>query len=219
MNHAMGPGKSAPLGATLTEGGVNFAVFSDHARQIYVCLFDAEGRETQIALPEREGGIFHGHIDGLKAGQLYGLRAQGPYRPDKGHRFNINKLLVDPYARKLTGHPTWDDRIFGYNRAAEALDLSFDPRDSASKMPRCVVTETFDFPPPQRPGTAVADTVIYEGHVRGLTQMHPGIQAKGTFDGLAEPAMLDHLTKLGVTAVELLPVHASSASSSSLRRG
>jgi len=208
MNHAMGPGKSAPLGATLTEGGVNFAVFSDHARQIYVCLFDAEGRETQIALPEREGGIFHGHIDGLKAGQLYGLRAQGPYRPDKGHRFNINKLLVDPYARKLTGRPTWDDRIFGYNRAAEALDLSFDPRDSASKMPRCVVTETFDFPPPQRPGTAVADTVIYEGHVRGLTQMHPGIQAKGTFDGLAEPAMLDHLTKLGVTAVELLPVHA-----------
>ena len=208
MNHTVGPGKSAPLGATLTEDGANFAVFSDHATKIFVCLFDNNGQETRISLPEREGGIFHGHIDGVRAGQLYGLRAQGPYRPDEGHRFNVNKLLIDPDARQLTGHPVWDDRLFGYDRSASALDLSFDPRDSASKMPRCVVTADFDFPPPNRPGTPMADTVIYEGHVRGLTQMHPDVRAKGSFDGLAEPAMLDHLTNLGVTAIELLPVHA-----------
>ena len=208
MSYSVGPGSSAPLGATVTESGVNFAVFSDHATQIFVCLFDDAGRETRVALPEWEGGIFHGHIEGLKAGQLYGLRAQGPYRPDVGHRFNVNKLLIDPYARQLTGHPKWDDRLFGYDRDAEALDLSFDPRDSANCMPRCVVMADFDFPSVERPGTAASDTIIYEGHVRGLTQMHPGIQAKGTFDGLAEPALLDHLNKLGVTAVELLPVHA-----------
>jgi len=208
MSFTVGSGTSAPLGATLTEGGVNFAVFSDHATQVFVCLFGDDGQETRVALPEREGGIFHGHIAGLKAGQLYGLRAQGPYRPDEGHRFNINKLLIDPYSRQLTGHPIWDDRIFGYDRTSESLDLSFDPRDSASKMPRCVVTKAHDFPPVNRPGTSVADTIIYEGHVRGLTVMHPEIQAKGTFDGLAEPAMLEHLVGLGVTAVELLPVHA-----------
>ncbi|SMX23237.1 glycogen debranching protein GlgX [Boseongicola aestuarii] len=208
MSFSIGPGSSARLGATLTENGVNFAVFSDHATQIFVCLFDADGRETKIALPEREGGIFHGEIRGLKAGQLYGLRARGPYRPDEGHRFNVNKLLIDPYARQLTGRPKWDDRIFGYDREAAALDLSFDPRDSASSMPRCIVMEDFDFPPVKRPGTPISDTVIYEGHVRGLTQLHPDIQQKGTFDGLAEPAMLEHLTNLGVTAIELLPVHA-----------
>ena len=208
MSHSIGPGSSAPLGATLTENGVNFAVFSDHATQIFVCLFDEDDRETRIALPEREGGIFYGEIHGLKAGQLYGLRAQGPYRPDEGHRFNINKLLIDPYARQVTGRPKWDDRIFGYERTAEALDLSFDPRDSATSMPRCVVMADFDFEPVKRPRTPASETVLYEGHVRGLTQMHPEIRQKGTFDGLAEPAMLDHLTRLGVTAIELLPVHA-----------
>ncbi len=208
MNHHLGPGTAAPLGVTLTEDGANFAVFSDHATQMLVCLFDADGRETRIALPEREGSVFHGHIDGVTAGQLYGLRAQGPYRPDEGHRFNVNKLLIDPYARQLTGHPTWDDRLFGYDRASNALDLSFDARDSAACMPRCVVTAPFDFSDPERPATPLGESVIYEAHVRGLTKMHPGVQAKGTFDGLGEPAMLDHLTKLGVTAIELLPVHA-----------
>ena len=208
MSFSVGPGLSAPLGATVTEDGVNFAVFSDHATQIYVCLFDESGAETRIPLPEREGGIFYGHINGLKAGQLYGLRAQGAYRPDEGHRFNVNKLLIDPYARQLTGHPKWDDSIFGYDRNADALDLSFDTKDSSSFMPRCVVTAPFDFPEPKRPNIPKTDTIIYEGHVRGLTQMHQGIEAKGTFDGLAEPAMLERLTDLGVTAVELLPIHA-----------
>ena len=208
MSFRVGPGTSAPLGATLTPDGANFAVFSDHATQVFVCLFDDHGTETQVALPEREGGIFHGHIDGLTEGQLYGLRVQGPYRPDEGHRFNINKLLIDPYARELTGLPKWDDTLFGYDRDAEALDLSFDTKDSASHMPRCVVRAAPDFPAPIRPNTPLSDTVIYEGHVRGLTKLHPDVEAKGTFDGLAEPAVIEHLTSLGVTAIELLPVHA-----------
>ena len=208
MSHSLGPGTNAPLGVTLTEDGANFAVFSDHASQIYVCLFDSEGNETRIALPEREGGVFYGHINGIKDGQHYGLRAQGPYRPDEGHRFNVNKLLIDPYARELTGAPVWGDRLFGFERESNARDLSFDTRDSADLMPRCVVRAPFEFAPPNRPGTPVAESVIYEGHVRGLTQMHPHIQAKGTFDGLGETAMLDHLVNLGVTAIELLPIHA-----------
>jgi len=215
MTHSifeMTGGQPAPLGATLVGDGVNFAVFSAHAIRIEVCLFSADGtREVQrLALPERAGDIWFGHVPGLKAGQLYGLRVHGPYRPDEGHRFNPNKLLLDPYARRLSGLPRWDDALYGYQQGAQSIDLSFDTRDSARSMPLCVVTAPLpQRPRPPRPKTAMDRTVIYEAHVKGLTQMHPHVEAAGTFAGLAEPAVVEHLLRLGVTAVELLPIHAS----------
>ena len=207
MSYAVSAGMAAPLGATLMGDGVNFAVFSAHADEIYVCLFDDTGRETRIPLPERSGGIWHGHIAGIGEGQLYGLRADGVYRPDEGHRFNVNKLLLDPYARRITGHPEWDDALYGYTVGSVARDLSFDTRDSANFMPRCVV-EGFTAPPAPHLYRHMADTVIYEGHVRGLTMNHPRIGEGGRFDAVASEPMLEHLTKLGVTAIELLPVQA-----------
>jgi isoamylase len=206
-----GPGRAAPLGATVDGDGVNFAVFSEHAERIAVCLFDEDGQvETRrVMLAERDGPIWHGHVAGLRPGQLYGLRAWGPYAPAKGHRFNPNKLLIDPYARRITGHPVWHDALMGYTVGSPHGDLSFDPRDSAPHMPRCVVEPP---PDPAAPGGRLAtppeDTVIYEAHVRGLTRAHPEAAPQGSFAALASDPMLDHLTKLGVTAVELMPVQA-----------
>ncbi len=206
-HYAVTAGRPAPLGATPDEGGVNFAVFSAHATRMTLCLFDAEGLETRIDLPEREGDVWHGHIAGVAPGQRYGYRAYGPYRPDHGHRFNPNKLLLDPYARRITGHPIWNDALMGYTVGAAAGDLSFDPRDSAPMMPRCIVEAPLKFPEPRRPGTPIKDTIVYEAHVRGLTMQHPGIEKPGSYAALASDPILDHLTKLGVTTLELLPVH------------
>jgi isoamylase len=207
MRYSISAGKAAPLGATVLEDGVNFAVFSQNASAIYLCLYDENGSEHRLPLPEREGGVWYGFIGGLKAGQHYGLRAEGPYRPADGHRFNVNKLLIDPYARRLTGHPVWHDALYGYDRESAARDLSFDTRDSAAYTARSVV-EDFAAQSAARPGTSLADTVIYEAHVRGLTCAHPGISSPGTFTSLASDPILDHLTQIGVTAIELLPVHA-----------
>ncbi len=204
----MSAGQPAPLGATVTPDGVNFAVFSAHATRMTLSLFEENGTETRLDLPEREGDIWHGHVAGLKPGQLYGFRAHGPYRPDEGHRFNPNKLLLDPYARRITGHPVWHDVLMGYTVGSGSRDLSFDGRNSAASMPRCVVEETAFGLVGNRPRTPLTETVIYEAHTKGLTQLHPKVQARGTFTGLAEPAILDHLNSLGVTAIELLPVHA-----------
>ncbi|MEL6799565.1 MAG: glycogen debranching protein GlgX [Pseudomonadota bacterium] len=201
-------GRPQPLGATPDEGGVNFAVFSANATRMTLCLFDDDGLETRIDLPEREGDIWYGHVAGVTPGQRYGYRAYGPYRPDQGHRFNPNKLLLDPYARRLTGHPKWHDALMGYTVGAPAVDLSFDPRDSAPWMPRGVVEATPTFPDPRRPGTSPRNTIVYEAHVRGLTMQHPAIDAPGTFTSLASDPILDHLTRLGITAIEILPVHA-----------
>ncbi len=208
MSYSVSAGMAAPLGATVMGDGVNFAVFSDNAEAIYVCLFDADGRETRVALPERVGGVWHGHIAGIGAGQHYGLRADGVYRPDEGHRFNVNKLLLDPYARRITGHPEWDDALYGFTVGSKTVDLSFDTRDSANLMPRCVVE---DFAPPRAEliRRHMSDTIIYEGHVRGMTMLHPQIgMVRGTFSAVGSPPMLEHLTNLGITAIELLPVHA-----------
>ncbi len=207
MSHSVSAGMPTPMGATVMGDGVNFAVFSDHAEAIYVCLFDDDGHETRVALPEKVGGVWHGHIAGIGAGQRYGLRAEGAYRPDEGHRFNVNKLLLDPYARHITGHPEWDDALYGFTVGTKAGDLSFDTRDSANFMPRCVVT---DFAPPRAEHIQrhLSDTVIYEGHVRGLTMRHPDIREGGTFAAVASDQLLEHLTRLGITAIELLPVHA-----------
>jgi glycogen operon protein len=208
--YAFTGGKPAPLGVTLDHDGANVAVFSAHATLVELCLFDAQGRETQrLALPEREGDVWFGYIPGLSSGQLYGLRVHGPYRPDEGHRFNPNKLLLDPYARQLTGQPLWDDALMGYIVGDGAVDLSFDARDSAPFMPKCVAVR----PPlpefaPARPETPLATSVIYEAHVKGLTKRHPTVPAPGTYTALASDPMLEHYTRLGITAVELLPVHA-----------
>ncbi|MEM6823902.1 MAG: glycogen debranching protein GlgX [Pseudomonadota bacterium] len=201
-------GAPAPIGATPDEGGTNFAVFSAHATRMVLCLYDPSGREIRVDLPEREGDIWHGHVAGIRPGQLYGYRAYGPYRPTEGHRFNPNKLLMDPYARRLTGHPVWHDALLGFTASDPKGDLSFDTRDSAPYMPRSVVAENYVPLRPRRPGTRLRDTVIYEAHVKGLTQRHPEVDARGTFQGLASDPILDHLTRLGVTAVELLPVQA-----------
>ncbi|MEL6531998.1 MAG: glycogen debranching protein GlgX [Pseudomonadota bacterium] len=199
-------GRPGPLGATVTPTGVNFAVFSDHATAILVCLFDAQGAEThRFALPERDGGIWFGHISGIGAGQLYGLRAEGPYAPAEGHRFNANKLLIDPYARQITGHPVWNDALYGYDPALGPD--SFSDADSAPYMPRCVVCSLAPATEP-RPATPWERTVVYEGHVKGLTASHPSAQPPGSYAALTDPALLEHITGLGVTALELLPIHA-----------
>ncbi len=207
--HSVGPGRGFPLGASFDGEGVNFAVFSRHGTRVTVCLFDEAGKvETaRIHLPEREGDIWHGHVAGLRPGQLYGLRVDGPYQPDQGHRFNVNKLLIDPYARRLTGEPVWGDALMGYKAGAPHADLTFDLRDSASLMPKCVIEDPPNFDG-RRPGHRWRDSVIYEAHVKGMTQRHPGVTDKGRYLGLASDPVLEHLNRLGITAIELLPVHA-----------
>jgi isoamylase len=206
-------GSPAPLGATFDGKGVNFALFSANATGVELCLFDQQGRrETdRIPLPRRTDQIWHVYIEGLCPGQLYGYRVHGPYDPRHGHRFNPHKLLVDPYARQLFGRVRWHDAVFGYRMGAHRGDLTPDRRDSAPMVPKCVVEDPThqwgDDRPPRRP---LPDTVIYEAHAKGLTELHPGIpQAiRGTYDALGHPAAIEHLVKLGVTAVELLPIHA-----------
>ena len=211
QNFAMTAGRANPLGATFDGDGVNFAVFSEHAQRIVLCLFSNDGQReiARLDLPERDGDIWHGHVAGIRPGQCYGYRAFGPHEPEAGHRFNHHKLLLDPYAKRLTGHPQWHDALMGYQVGAKQADLSFDTRDSAPYMPRCVVEAplaTLDND--IAPGTPANETIIYEAHVKGLTKLHRGVDKPGTFLGLASDPMLEHFTRLGITAVELLPVHA-----------
>ncbi len=209
MTHPITAGHPFPLGVCFDGGGVNFAIFSQHADQVTLCLFDDHGRETRIPLPEREGHIWHGYIPGLTPGQRYGYRVQGPYRPRDGHRFNPNKLLIDPYAKRLTGAPRIHDALFGYRAGHPDADLSFDRRDSAAHMPRCVVVDpAFSWGEDRPMRRPLTETVIYEAHVKGLTMLHPGVDRPGSYLALASDPILDHLTSLGVTAIELLPVHA-----------
>lgn len=202
-------GHPTPLGATFDGAGVNFAVFSQHGERVVLCLFDEKNRETRIALPEREGHVWHGYLEGLRPGQRYGYRVHGPYRPREGHRFNHNKLLIDPYAKQLTGKPAAHDALYGYRAGHADADLSFDRRDSAHHVPKSVVADPAftwnDDRPLHRPMT---ETVIYEAHVKGLTAGRADIAGRGSFAAVAAEPVLDHLVKLGITAVELLPVHA-----------
>jgi isoamylase len=206
-------GRPWPLGATPTADGVNFALFSAHAERVELCLFDAEGRQevARHELAARTDQVWHGLLPGAGAGTVYGFRVHGPYAPLDGHRFNPNKLLLDPYARGLAGGFRWDDSVHGYTRGDPAADLSFDPRDSAAFVPKSVVIDpAHEWEGDEAPRTPWSDTVIYEAHVRGLTMRHPGVPEplRGTLGGLAHPVMIDHLRRLGVTAVELMPVHA-----------
>jgi glycogen operon protein len=205
----MRAGSSRPIGATFNGDGVNFAIFSEHATRMELCLYAPDG-VTELArhdLPERNGDVWHGYLSGLRPGQLYGYRTHGPHDPAAGHRFNPNKLLVDPYAKSLTGHPVWNDALMGYDPAQD--DLSFDPRDSAPFMPKSIVVDpSFEWGPDVPLRTRLRDTVIYEAHAKGLTAAHPHVPEPGTYLALASDPMLDHLTKLGITAIALLPVQA-----------
>jgi glycogen operon protein len=204
--------------------GTNFALFSANAERVDLCLFDAHGeREIErIALPERTGAVWHGHLDAIGPGQLYGYRVHGPYAPERGFRFNPNKLLLDPYARTMSGPLVLDESHFGYRLDSADADLSFDPRDSAPSMPKAVVVdERLTRSERQGPAIAWPDTIIYEAHVKGLTQLREDVppEWRGTFRGLSSPAVIDHLKRLGVTTLELLPVHAFIDEWQLLRRG
>ncbi|GMG82634.1 glycogen debranching protein GlgX [Paralimibaculum aggregatum] len=207
------PGSPNPLGASFDGEGTNFAVYSANARKIELCLFSADGaRETaRHALPERTGHVWHGYKPGLPPGTLYGYRAHGSYAPERGHRFNPHKLLLDPYTREFRGR--WSDHpaTRGYDENSPQLDLSYSACDSAPHVPKSVVSDPALFPAAAPgPGNGWSETLIYEAHVKGLTRAHPGVPeaVRGTYDGLASEAMLEHLLALGITAVELLPVHA-----------
>ena len=202
-----------PLGARWDGRGVNFALFSAHGTRVELCLFDPSGRRevATIPLPGRTEQIWHGYVRGVRPGQLYGYRVHGPYEPRLGHRFNPHKLLVDPYARLLHGRIRWHDAVYGYRPGAHRGDLTIDRRDSAPLVPKCVVEDPYyrwdRDRPPRRPWI---DTVIYEAHVKGLTALHPDVPPvmRGTFAALGHPAVIEHLVRLGITAVELMPVHA-----------
>jgi isoamylase len=206
-------GSPYPLGATWDGLGVNFAVFSAHAERIELCLFDPGGRR-QIAcmdLPECTDEVWHGYLPDARIGLLYGYRAHGPYQPQDGHRFNPNKLLIDPYARRLEGALRWSDAAFGYRINSPRGDLSLDRRDSAPTVPKAAVTDdTFSWGDDRPPDIPWSRTVIYEMHVRGMTMRRDHIRAneRGTFAALADPAIIKYLQTLGVTAVEVMPIHA-----------
>jgi glycogen operon protein len=209
LHGAIQPGAPDPLGATPDGGGINFALFSAHGRKVELCLFDGPaGPEIErIPLPARTGDVWHGYLPGAAAGLVYGYRVHGPYAPREGHRFNPNKLLIDPYARALIRPFAWSDLHCGYVVGDGLADLSFDPRDNAALAPRCRVLPPGP-PPPPGPGRAWTDTVVYELHARGHTIRHPDVPAplRGTIAALGEPAVIGHLAGLGVTAVEIMPV-------------
>jgi isoamylase len=209
----LSPGAPHPLGATWDGRGTNFALFSEHAEKVELCLFDRQGRREmeRIALPERTEDVWHGYLNDVAPGQPYGYRVYGPYHPERGFRFNCNKLLLDPYAKQLAGRLVWSDAHFGYRAGSARDDLSFDRRDNARGMPKAVVIdEAFTWGEERRPATPWEDTIIYEAHVKGLTQQREDVPPawRGNFRGLTAPAVVDHLKRLGVTAIELLPIHA-----------
>ena len=205
-------GQPYPLGATWDGLGANFAVFSANADGIDLCLFDPSGRReiARMPLPECTDEVWHGYLPNAHLGLLYGFRAHGRYEPEEGHRFNPHKLLLDPYARQIAGQVQWSDALFGYRVASGRGDLSFDRRDSAVAMPKAVlVDDSFSWGDDRPPQTPWSDTVIYEAHVRGLSMLRDDVlpHQRGTFAALAHPAFIEHVKRMGVTAVELLPVH------------
>ncbi|HKK50515.1 MAG TPA: glycogen debranching protein GlgX, partial [Myxococcota bacterium] len=207
------PGEPYPLGATWDGRGVNFALFSRNADSVELCLFDDRGRREleRIRMPEYTDEVWHVYLPDLRPGQRYGYRVQGPYAPESGHRFNRNKLLIDPYAKALHGTIRWSDALYGYRIGHHKEDLSFDRRNSARGMPKCVVVDpAFTWGDEKAPHRPWHETILYELHVAGFTRMHPGVPdpLRGTFAGMACPAAIDHLRALGVTSVELLPIHA-----------
>jgi len=204
------PGSPYPLGATWDGKGVNFAIFSENAEAVDLCLVDAEGQERRLRLRERTAFVWHGYVPGLGPRQLYGYRVHGPYEPDRGLRFNANNLLVDPYAKAVDGHESWEDGLFAYEVGHPDGDRKMATADARGAPLGVVVDPAFDWEGDRPPATPFHRSVIYEVHVRGATIKHLEVPEaiRGKFAGLAAPPMLRHLEELGVTAVELLPVHA-----------
>jgi isoamylase len=213
------PGTSYPLGASWDGTGTNFALFSEAAERVELCLFDERGRETPLDLPEADGFVWHGYVVGVGPGQRYGYRVHGPYEPRKGHRCDPAKLLLDPYGKAVVGDVTWHEALFSYRFDAPTRR---NPADSAPYMPKNVVVNPFfDWGDDRAPRTPYHETLIYEAHVRGLTRRHPEIPVaqRGTYAGIAHPAMVNHLRDLGVTAIELMPVHQYVSEHSLVSRG
>jgi isoamylase len=207
------PGQPYPLGATWDGAGVNFAIFSENATRVELCLFDSADaqRETaRITLQEQTDQVWHAYLPEARPGQLYGYRVHGPYNPREGHRFNPHKLLIDPYAKAIASTVNWSDEVFGYTIGDPAEDLSLDERDSAPFVPKCVVVDpAFSWGDDEHPRTPWHKTLIYEMHVKGFTKLHPDVpeSLRGTYAGMTHPSVIEYLLSLGVTAVELLPVH------------
>lgn len=205
-------GRPFPLGATWDGQGVNFAIFSAHATKVELCLFDDAGKIEleRIELPEYADEIWHGYLPNMRAGQVYGYRVHGPYDPAAGHRFNPNKLLIDPYAKQLVGELIWDEALFGYTIGHADGDLSFDERDSAPFVPKAkVIDPSFEWNGKQSFRIPADKTIIYETHVRGISMRHPAVpeHLRGSFAGLATPELLTHFKNVGISSVELLPIH------------
>ncbi|GGH21664.1 glycogen operon protein GlgX homolog [Dyadobacter endophyticus] len=219
------PGKPFPLGATPDENGVNFAVFSENADGMELCLFESENDKEEyikIKIEEVTHHVWHVYVPGLKVGQLYGYRVHGRYEPENGHRFNPNKLLVDPYSRALAGELKWDKALFGYQIGSEQEDASFSESDSASFIPKSVVIDSrFDWEDDARLEIPYHDSIIYEAHVKGMTALHPDIpeDIRGTYAALAHPVAIDYLKSLGITALEIMPVHQFVADQHLLEKG
>jgi len=206
-------GQPFPLGATWDGKGVNFAIFSAHATKVELCLFDQSGEVEleRIELPEYTDEIWHGYLPDAAAGQVYGYRVYGPYDPEAGHRFNHHKLLIDPYAKQLVGRLKWDESLFGYTIGSPDGDLSFDERDSAAFVPKAkVIDPAFTWNEHHSCYIPADKTILYETHIRGISMLHPAIpkEIRGTFSGLGTPELLEHIKTLGVTSIELLPIHA-----------
>jgi isoamylase len=213
------PGQPAPLGATLRDGGINFAVATSVAEGVEVCLFDEADQETRIPLPGYDAGVWHGFVPGAGPGQAYGYRVHGPWDPARGLRCNPAKLLLDPYARAVRGEVSFGPEVFDYDQDRPGAPSSL---DSAGHVPFGLVADgTFDWGDDAKPRTGYADTIIYEAHVKGLTMRHPDVPAelRGSYAGLGHEAVIDYLTRLGVTAVELLPVHQYVPEEFLLKRG
>jgi isoamylase len=208
------PGKPYPLGANWDGQGVNFALYSDNATGVELCLYDSsvdvKDPEVRVKVTERTHQIWHCYLPGVKPGQLYGYRVHGPYEPENGHRFNANKVLIDPYAKAISGTIDWHDSLFGYELGHDKEDLSFSTTDSSPYVPKAVVVDSsFDWEDDKPPRTPYHQSVIYEAHAKGFTKLHPDIpeEIRGSYAAIGHPACIKYLTELGVTAIELMPVH------------
>src|SRR5476651_1368275 len=205
-------GLPVPLGSTWDGLGVNFALFSAHATKVELCLFNDLGEQYDvIELPEYPDEVWHGYLPDARPGLLYAYRVHGPYAPHDGHRFNPAKLLLDPYAKQIVGELKWDDALFAYDMQSDKKDLHIDNRDSAEFLPKCrVIDPAFSWARSRKNHIPWEETLIYETHVRGYTMRHPAVpeHMRGTFSGLSTPQIVDYIRSLGVTSVELMPIHA-----------
>ena len=213
MDTTIFAGNPFTLGATWDGKGVNFSVYSENATKIELCLFQTiedESESFRVNMMERTGSVWHIYLPGVYPGQLYGFRVHGPYEPQNGHRFNANKLLIDPNSKAIAGTIDWHDSLFGYILGHEDEDLSFSELDSAPFVPKCVVVDpSFDWEGDKPPNIPFHQSIIYEAHVKGMTKLHPDIpeEIRGTYAALGHPVTIQYLKDLGITAIELMPVH------------